>query len=131
MVDFETTAAATITIGHEPDTRKWSPELLCGSAVYISKLMVSRRYSGKELGAKLLDFADGLGHSKDVTWIRLDAWTDNEELHNYYRRLGFECMNILRSKEFDSGAIFQRKIPSFPYISTQLSGAEQFLTAGS
>lgn len=128
MVDRNTEPVATITIGHQPDTRKWNRSCLLDSAVYVSKLMVARCCTGEELGQELLDFADGMGYENGVTWTRLDAWTANTALHSYYESCGFELLDIIESGEFASGALFQRQIPAFPYIGTQLSGVEQFIT---
>jgi len=47
-----------------------------------------------------------------LTWLRLDAWTTNPALHNYYRRRGFQHVRTVASRI--SGACFQR--PAQPYL---------------
>jgi ribosomal protein S18 acetylase RimI-like enzyme len=128
MVDLLGNAVASVTISFEPDARKWNENFRRDPAVYVSKLMVARSCKGMELGAELLDFAEGLGYCRGVTWGRLDAWTTNEGLHEYYEELGFSCLRIIESDRFDSGAIFQRPTYEVPYIGTQIDGVEQFLT---
>ncbi len=63
-------------------------------------------HSGDGLGGELLDWAGGRAYAAGLTWLRLDAWTTNEKLHDYYRQLGFRHVRTVESRI--SGACFQR-----------------------
>ena len=92
----------------------WPEENRRDPAVYIRRLVVSRdrKYAGQGLGAQLLDWA-GLRASRDyrARWERLDVWTTNTKLHNYYRRLGFEFCGFCEwIADYPSAALFQKPI---------------------
>ncbi|MEV4414356.1 GNAT family N-acetyltransferase [Catellatospora sp. NPDC049609] len=89
----------------------WHPSDDPGNALYASKMMVPLEYAGLGLGAELLDWAAGRAYDAGVLWLRLDAWTTNADLHQYYRGLGFEGVRVVATRA--SGACFQR--PAQPY----------------
>ena len=78
-------------------------------AVYVRRLTVSRRYAGRGLGGQLLDWA-GIRASREygALWIRVDVWTTNIGLHDYYRRQGFEYCGLSPVPGYPSAALFQR-----------------------
>ena len=87
-------AVATVTIATGPNTKVWSKHAaydLSERAVYAHRLITARKYAGYGLGAELIDWA-GLGGRRDygAKWIRIDVWTSNEGLHEYYLKRGFE-----------------------------------------
>jgi GNAT superfamily N-acetyltransferase len=102
-------AAATITASpnhHQiwPEAKRPDP------AVYIRRLVVSRRYSGHGLGAQLLDWAGMRATSEyGARWIRLDVWTTNTELHDYYLRQGFEFYDLCEDRDYPSRALFEKR----------------------
>jgi hypothetical protein len=54
----------------------------------------------------MLDWSAGRAFAAELTWLRLDAWTTNRRLHDYYRRRGFTHVRTVGSRV--SGACFQR-----------------------
>ncbi len=102
------TAAATITFDPDADPY-WPQQQLRDPAVYIHRLVVSRHYAGAQLGAGLLDWA-GRTARRDhgARWIRLNAWTTNHRLHQYYARLGFRRCAACDAAGYPSAALFQR-----------------------
>jgi GNAT superfamily N-acetyltransferase len=118
---------STITLAAWPDTDDlWKPdqdpEALWLSAddpadaLYAAKMIVPREHAGHHLGAHMLDWAGGRAFDAGVTWLRLDAWTTNSHLHDYYRDRGFQHIRTVRSRI--SGACFQR--PAQPYTGNLL-----------
>jgi ribosomal protein S18 acetylase RimI-like enzyme len=89
----------------------WPEENGRDPAVYVRRIVVSRRYAGHELGSQLLDWA-GLRASRayGARWIRVDVWTTNEELHDYYERQGFEYRGRCPIPGYPSGALFQKAV---------------------
>lgn len=105
-------AAATITTDPDSD-RYWSHEQRGEPAVYIHRLVVSRPYSGVELGAELLDWAGAVARrTHGAQWIRVSAWTTNLLLHSYYQRIGFEPCGRHPDDGYPSAARFQKRIAS-------------------
>ncbi|WP_160146965.1 GNAT family N-acetyltransferase [Thermomonospora echinospora] len=114
-----TVPVATVSMTDEGNPLLWRPDELAERAVYLHRLVISRKYAGHGLGAALLEWAAQEGRREyDATLLRIDVWRDNLDLHAYYRRLGFRPPNgsaepeIRVDKErWPSGAVFQRRIP--------------------
>jgi len=83
-------------------------------AVYVSRLIVSRSQAGRGLGAALIDWAGLRGLDEwAASSIRVDVWTTNLALHEYYKRQGFEHLRTLEFEdpwEYPSAALFQKPI---------------------
>jgi ribosomal protein S18 acetylase RimI-like enzyme len=60
-----------------------------GDAGYVHRLAVCRAQSGRGLGHRLLDWADGATRASGRTRLRLDVVSDNEPLRRYYEEAGF------------------------------------------
>lgn len=84
----------------------WHPGDAPFDALYAAKMMVPLSRSGCGLGAELLDWAAGQAWEAGLEWLRLDAWTSNPRLHDYYRGLNFQHVRTVASRV--SGACFQR-----------------------
>jgi ribosomal protein S18 acetylase RimI-like enzyme len=103
------TPAATIT-ADRAENAIWPAQAQRDPAVYVARLVISRAFAGRGLGASLLDLA-GLRacHCYGARWIRVDVWTTNTALHAYYRRQGFEFCGFSEvSGHYPSAALFQR-----------------------
>jgi GNAT superfamily N-acetyltransferase len=103
---------ATVIASTTADPDFWTPGEARETAIYVSKLAVTRACAGRGLGALLLrwvtDYAAQLGHR----FVRLDAWRTNEALHAFYRREGWEYLRTVERPHRRSGALFQR--PALP-----------------
>lgn len=103
--------AATIT--SSPNHHEiWPKENQRDPAAYIRRLIINRRYAGRGLGAQLLDWA-GLRARREygAQWVRVDVWTTNTELHDYYVRLGFEFCGFCETiAGYPSAALFQKPV---------------------
>jgi GNAT superfamily N-acetyltransferase len=103
--------AATLTASPN-DHRSWPEQDRRDPAVYVRRTVVSRRLKGLGLGAQLLDWA-GLRASREygARWVRVDVWTTNTKLHDYYRDLGFESCGFCEPiADYPSAALFQKPI---------------------
>jgi GNAT superfamily N-acetyltransferase len=112
-------AVATITIDTEEpvdlDERPvWPAHKRREQALYIRRIVVSRRYAGLGLGAALLDWAaDMARRDYEATLIRIDVWTTNLNLHAYYegqrftRRQGRDPRELTN---YPSQALFEREV---------------------
>jgi GNAT superfamily N-acetyltransferase len=110
--------AATVTVTGKPNPAVWSPLDfdLGGRTVYAHRLITARRYAGWDLGGELLDWTGWRGRDNyGATCIRIDVWTKNERLHDYYLKRGFERRGICRDPEYPSGLLLEKPIGRIPY----------------
>ena len=99
----------TITVDTNAEPGLWTDEEL-SDAVIVHRMVIARRHAGRNLGDILLQHAEDLGRKLGRHWIRLDAWTTNTLLHDYYRRVGFRLVRIA-DPTLISAALFERPIP--------------------
>ncbi|MFE5137863.1 GNAT family N-acetyltransferase [Streptomyces fagopyri] len=78
------------------------------SALYLYKLIVSRRASGRCLGARIIDWMSRLAALEGRTWVRIDTWRTNAALHSFYEGLGFEHVRTEEPAHRRSGWLAQR-----------------------
>ena len=100
-------AIATVTLDADADLSLWWPEEQPDQALYVHRLVVRRSEAHRHLGADILDWASEQVRDAGRKFLRLDAWTNNIGLHDYYRRLGFRLVRIVDSPS-GSGALFER-----------------------
>jgi len=115
-----TRLAATVTVSPN-DHGIWPAESRRDPAAYVRRLVVNRSYAGQGLGAQLLDWA-GLYARREygAHWIRVDLWTGNTQLHEYYRRQGFQPCGFSPIVGYPSAALFQRLIARIRPVDTPL-----------
>ncbi|MFF4447137.1 GNAT family N-acetyltransferase [Streptomyces sp. NPDC001502] len=99
--DQVTATAATITVTSEVEDGLWLSSELAEPSMFVNKLTVARSYAGLNLGGRLLDWAGDRAYRAGAAWLRLDAWTTNEQLQRYYLRHGFEHVRTVT----DGGAV--------------------------
>ena len=106
----QTYAVATVTIEPKANPLVWDrPGDLDDSAVYLSRLVVARRFGGLRIGAALLNWAcDHARHRYQAELVRIDVWTRNFSLHSYYLAQGFRGQEYCRDTSYPSRARFQR-----------------------
>ncbi|MFE0643275.1 GNAT family N-acetyltransferase [Streptomyces sp. NPDC058877] len=90
MVRDGSTTAATITLTPDAEEGLWSDQELQEESRFVNKLTVARTHAGQDLGGRLLDWAGDQAYRSGAKWLRLDAWTTNKPLQDYYLRHGFE-----------------------------------------
>jgi len=101
-------AVGTMTISGEADPDFWTAAESSQSAVYVSKLAITRDEAGSGLGSLLLRWAVDYAARIGCEWVRLDAWRTNEGLHAYYQRQGWDHLRIVSLPHRRSGGLFQR-----------------------
>jgi GNAT superfamily N-acetyltransferase len=100
---------ATVTVDERPDPALWTPQDSPESAVYVHRLVVGQSSRGNDLGSAILDWVARSAQARGKQWVRLDAWTTNTRLHDYYLKRGFRRVRIVRDPDEVSGALFQRQ----------------------
>lgn len=99
---------ATITVNSFSNPLLWTESEQSEPARYVHKMNVRRSHAGAGLGGTLLDWAGHRAAAGGARWVRLDAWTTNEALHEYYRRQGFRHVRTVVRPDYPSGALFER-----------------------
>ncbi|MEQ7125403.1 GNAT family N-acetyltransferase [Actinopolymorpha sp. B11F2] len=77
-------------------------------ALYVYRMATMRRAAGRNLGARLLDWAGDQAERGGRSWLRLDVHRHNRELQRYYERLGFTRVGTVITPPRGSGALYQR-----------------------
>jgi hypothetical protein len=123
--------AATVTITPRKNAAVWSaPACTCNlaeRAVFVHRLITARKYGGLALGEELIDWAGLRGQRLyGAKWIRIDVWSTNKGLHDYYVKRGFEPCGFCADSSYPSGALFQKPVsaiikPSVPLFVEPMS----------
>ncbi|MFJ9541635.1 GNAT family N-acetyltransferase [Streptomyces sp. NPDC101225] len=103
MVKDGGATAGTITLTPEAEAGLWTDEELTEPSLFINKLTVARTHAGQNLGGRLLDWAGDRAYRAGAKWLRLDAWTTNAGLQEYYLRHGFEYVRTVVGGEAVNG----------------------------
>jgi GNAT superfamily N-acetyltransferase len=114
MVENEGLPVATVTLRRRGNRKLWTAAERHESAVYLSRLVVRRDYAGQGIGEALVDWAGVRGRRGwGAQWIRIDVWTTNVALHNYYAKRGFRPYGDQRPAKinnYPSAALFQKPV---------------------
>lgn len=97
LYDKQVIGTITAQAGGTLDEELWGHETL-HDALYIHRLAIQRKYSGKGTGSILLRWAEQLATNAGKTSLRLDCMADNTDLCTYYERWGFTCRGIIGQK---------------------------------
>ncbi|HEV2639324.1 MAG TPA: GNAT family N-acetyltransferase [Actinocrinis sp.] len=106
---------ATVSFDHGGDPKLWQGLELGEPAVYLHRLVINRRHEGLGIGAEILEWAIADADEKSdyqMKWARIDVWTTNTKLHEYYRKLGFEDVRCEPEDNpgYPSCALFQKAV---------------------
>jgi ribosomal protein S18 acetylase RimI-like enzyme len=113
MVENDDGLVGTVSFGRGGNKKLWTLRERNQPAVYVSRLILSRRHAGEGIGADLIDWAGQRGVTGwGAEWIRVDVWTSNEALQAYYKRQGFTHLRTWQFNDpwdYPSAAVFQKK----------------------
>ncbi|MGW6456711.1 GNAT family N-acetyltransferase [Streptomyces sp. NPDC055078] len=125
VVDDSGAILATVSRG-PIDRDFWADSDRPESAFYLYKLIVSRDAAGKNLGARVVDWASRLAAMEGRDWVRIDTWRTNRELHAYYERLGFKHVRTESPSHRRSGWLAQRSVTALSLPDFLLDAGGQF-----
>jgi hypothetical protein len=109
MVEAEGVTIATISCRPEGNSQLWTDSERSDLAVYVSRLIVCRDYGGQAIGNELFDWAGKCAQSQyGAQWIRIDVWTTNDMLHDYYQKRGFTFLRECDYVDYPSAMLFQK-----------------------
>jgi GNAT superfamily N-acetyltransferase len=104
---------ATVTVAEKPNIAVWGNAdcNLGDPAVYAHRLIIDRQFAGWGLGAELIDWTGLRAHQENgAKWIRIDVWSSNKDLHDYYMKHGFEPCGSASDPDYPSGMLFQKPV---------------------
>ncbi|MEU7369707.1 GNAT family N-acetyltransferase [Streptomyces hygroscopicus] len=108
VVDQHDNVLATVSRG-PVDRDFWTDADRPESALYLYKLTVARKASGRYLGTRVIDWMSRLAALEGRTWVRIDTWRTNTGLHAYYERVGFKYVRTEAPSHRRSGWLAQRR----------------------
>lgn len=115
------TAVATITCRRYGNKKLWPRKDRREPAVYVSRLVVARSHAGLGIGEALVAWAGirakELWHAE---WVRIDVWTTNKALQEYYEKRGFVFCHELK---FPEGTSYEKLYPSATLFQKPINGA--------
>lgn len=98
IVESGADLVGTVSCGRGGNKKLWKQRERTQPAVYASRLVVSRRHSRKAIAASLIDWAGERGAQIwGALWIRIDVWTNNNALQDYYVSQGFATCGPMTS----------------------------------
>jgi GNAT superfamily N-acetyltransferase len=109
MVEDHGRPIATISCRPRGNPDLWTDAESAEPAVYVSRLIVCRDYAGQAIGNELFDWAGKWAAAQyGGRWIRIDVWTTNAMLHEYYEKRGFSFIRKCDYIDCPSAMLFQK-----------------------
>jgi GNAT superfamily N-acetyltransferase len=109
MVTDGRLAVGTISGRPEGNPQLWNEAEQAELAVYVSRLIIRRDYAGQGIGNELFDWAGKWAAAQyGARWIRIDVWTTNLLLHDYYEKRGFHFVRKCDYVDYPSAMLFQK-----------------------
>ena len=109
LVEADGTAAATVSCRPDANPELWTAAERQIPAVYVSRLIVARSHAGQDIGRELLDWAGCWAAAQyQAQLIRIDVWTTNAALQNYYEKRGFCRVRYAEDVAYPSAALLQK-----------------------
>jgi GNAT superfamily N-acetyltransferase len=109
MVEDDGRPIATISCRPQGNQNLWTDAESRDPAVYVSRLIVCRDYGGQAIGNELFDWAGKWAATQyGAQWIRIDVWTTNTMLHEYYEKRGFSFIRECDYVDYPSAMLFQK-----------------------
>jgi GNAT superfamily N-acetyltransferase len=102
---------ATVTIGCHADSMVWSDlPAETSPCAYLGRLVTARDFAGLEIGTAVIDWACQYAATEfGSEYVRIDVWTDNFRLHDYYLARGFRSRGLCPHGRYPSRARFDRR----------------------
>jgi GNAT superfamily N-acetyltransferase len=107
LVEDDGTPVATVTYRPDGNHDLWTEHERKDPAVYMSRLVINRDYAGLGVGADLMNWAGARAAQEfGAKVLRIDVWTDNYRLHDYYMSRGFKSLRKHKDDTYPSAALF-------------------------
>jgi len=109
MVVDEGTSVATVSCRRDANPDLWHQSERAEPAIYLSRLIVRRSHAGQRIGYELINWAGLWSRCQyAASWLRIDVWTTNTMLHDYYLSRGFRFCRRCDDVSYPSAMLFQK-----------------------
>lgn len=109
LVEDDGIPVATVTYRPDGNQDLWTDAEQREPAVYMSRLVINRKYAGRGVGADLTNWAGARARREfGAETLRIDVWTDNYRLHEYYMGRGFTYLRKHEDEAYPSAALFTK-----------------------
>ncbi|MEJ0034310.1 MAG: GNAT family N-acetyltransferase [Bacteroidota bacterium] len=81
-----------------------------GLSIYLHRIVVNPAFKGQKLFGVILDWAIDHIKQKGLKNIRMDTWSDNPGIINYYKNFGFEVIEDIVTPDTEELPVHNRKL---------------------
>jgi GNAT superfamily N-acetyltransferase len=85
-------------------------EMEKADAIYLHRIVLNQAFRGEKIFKHILDWAKETAKQKNLKYIRMDTWAENEKLINYYKSYGFVFTENYRTADTPSLPIQHRNL---------------------
>jgi ribosomal protein S18 acetylase RimI-like enzyme len=85
-------------------------EMENNDALYLHRIVVNPDFKGQRLFGKLLDWAKEHAMSKQLRFVRMDTWAENESIIKYYQSFGFRFVEFYTTPDTQDLPVHNRKL---------------------
>jgi ribosomal protein S18 acetylase RimI-like enzyme len=85
-------------------------ELDKGNSIYLHRIVVNPEFKGQRLFGSILDWVIEHSKQKGLMSIRLDTWSANPTIINYYRSFGFTFIENYTTPDSDELPVHNRNL---------------------
>lgn len=71
------------------------------AAIYIHRITTNPDFRGRKLVPVIIEWARGYARSIGKDFVRMDTWSDNRKLIDYYTACGFEFVGVVAPDEIE------------------------------
>lgn len=64
-------------------------------AVYFHRIVTHPKFKGQHFVKKIAAWGLAFAKERNLDYLRMDTWGDNEELIAYYKQCGFEFLGVI------------------------------------
>ena len=68
-----------------------------GDAIYLHRIVVNPNFKGQRLFEKVLDWTIEFARGKELKFVRMDTWADNQKIISYYSSFGFQLVEYYKT----------------------------------
>lgn len=91
IIDGEIACVFAITFEDESIWKEKNSD----KAVYFHRIVSHPKFKGQNLVKKIVEWGIPFAKEKDIDYLRLDTWGDNEALIDYYQKCGFDFLGVI------------------------------------
>ena len=81
-----------------------------GDSIYLHRIVVNPEFKGKKLFGVILDWAISHSKQRGLANIRMDTWTANPTIIEYYKSFGFNFVENYRTPDSEELPVHNRNL---------------------